>query len=69
MIRLQPQPPDHLDRHTASILEPEVPAGGELFLTLPVFDGYTIGSECAAARGTCGQACPEVGVNGHDCGV
>jgi hypothetical protein len=28
MIRLPPQPPDHLDQVLASILEPEVPAGG-----------------------------------------
>jgi len=28
MTRLPPQPRDHLDRVEASILEPEVPAGG-----------------------------------------
>jgi hypothetical protein len=32
MTRLTPLPPDNLDHAAASILEPEVPAGGSSFL-------------------------------------
>ena len=69
MARLPPQPPHNPDHAAASILEPEVPAGGislDVTIIEPLHVRPRLVGEIVNHAGGCLDKCPARGIPGHE---